>query len=251
MGSQERFSGKTAVITGGGGHIGRFAAHKLASEGCSIAICDISLEKAKAVASEIKKNGGKAKAYKNDVRSSADVERTIKGILNHFGCIDILICCAGGSTREKMRCFCDQTEEVIHDNINVNLFGSIHFAHKTCRHMISNHYGRIVFIALVLGIQGQQRTVEYSAAKGGIIAMTKALAMELGDYGITVNAVSPGLVERGQRDVSHTNYIGRNCTGDDIAGAIAYLASDEASFVTGANLVVDGGWGLGVQSHVC
>ena len=99
-------------------------------------------------------------------------------------------------------------------------------------------------------MQGNRGHVEYSAAKGGVLMLTKALSMELAEFGINVNAVSPGLVERGSRDLGHTNFIGRNCTGEDIASTIAFLASEESSFTIGQNHVVDGGWGIGVQHDV-
>ena len=250
MEMHKRFIGKTAIVTGGGGNIGRYTALRLAQEGCSVVICDLNEDKAAAVAAEIRQKGGQAVAFRTDVKDSADVRHSVAKTIAHFGQIDILVCCAGGSTREKMCYFCDQTEDVILDNIGVNLFGALFFAHAVCNHMIERKQGRIIFIASVLGTQGQRGTVEYSASKGGVLAMTKALSMELGEFGVTVNAVSPGLVERGSQDVSDRNYIGRNCTADDIANAVAFLASEEASFITGANLTVDGGWGLGVQSGI-
>ncbi len=250
MEMHKRFIGKTAIVTGGGGNIGRYTALRLAQEGCSVVICDLNEDQAAAVAAEIRQKGGQAVAFRTDVKDSADVRQSVAKTIAHFGQIDILVCCAGGSTREKMCYFCDQTEDVILDNIGVNLFGALFFAHAVCNHMIERKQGRIIFIASVLGTQGQRGTVEYSASKGGVLAMTKALSMELGEFGVTVNAVSPGLVERGSQDVSDRNYIGRNCTADDIANAVAFLASEEASFITGANLTVDGGWGLGVQSGI-
>lgn len=244
------FSGKCAVITGGGGFIGSRVAKRLASEGCSVVICDYNLDTAQAAARAIREDGGRAITVYADARDWQSARDAVNAAIQTFGQVDILVCSAGGSAREKMTYFMYQTEEVITDNIRMNLFGALTFAHAVSRHMAERRSGAIIFIGSVVGVQGHIKDVEYSAAKGGVIAMTKSLGMEMAEVGVRVNCVSPGLVERGNADVSDANYIGRNCTGEEIANAVAFLASDEASFVIGQNVIVDGGWGLGCQYGV-
>lgn len=247
----KRFEGLGAVITGGAGFIGSRIAKRLASDGCRVAICDLDAKKAEAVAEDITaKTETEAIGIGVNVKSWDEAQRAVDKAISTFGHVDILVCCAGGSTREKMTYFMYQTPEVMENNIGVNLYGVLTFAHAVSLHMATRRRGAMVFIGSVVGVQGHIKDVEYSAAKGGVIALTKSLAMEMGEVGVRVNCVSPGLVERGNRDVSDANYIGRNCTGEDIANVVCFLASDEASFVTGQNYIVDGAWGLGCQHDV-
>lgn len=245
-----RYSGKVVLITGGGGNIARTTALHFAREGGSVAVCDHNMKTANLVRDEIISLGGSAISIHADVKKYADAQAAVERTVEKFGQIDILVTAAGGSTREKMRYFCDQSIEVIEDNIGVNLFGQLYFAHAASQHMISRSNGRIIFITSVLGIQGNPGNSEYAAAKGGMITFAKSLAMELGEFQITVNCVSPGLVERGTADVSAHSFIRRNETPQDVSNVIAFLASEEAGFVTGQNYVVDGGWGLGVQWNI-
>jgi 3-oxoacyl-[acyl-carrier protein] reductase len=248
--TSNRFAGKIALITGGGGNIARTTALQFSREGGSVAVCDFNMDTANRVRDEIISSGGEAISIHADVKKYVDAQAAVERTLERFGQIDILVTAAGGSTREKARYFCDQSIEVIEDNIGVNLFGQLYFAHAVSQHMVSRSSGRIIFIASVLGIQGNPRNSEYSAAKGGVIIFARSLAMELGEFQITVNCVSPGLVERGTADVSSHSFIQRNETPQDVSNVITFLASEEASFVTGQNYVVDGGWGLGVQSNI-
>lgn len=248
---KNRFENKVAIITGGGGNIGGYAAELLASEGCAVAICDFDLKKAETVAEKIVKAGGRAIALQADVRHLSEAEKTVGKVIDELSKVDILVCGAGGSTREKMKYFCDQEEAVYVNNIAVNLFGALNFVHAVCPNMIGNRSGKIIFITSIVAMQGRRGHVEYSAAKGGLLSAAKSLAMELGEFNINVNCVSPSQVVLPgiEIDLSDIAYLRRNETPMDIANAIAFMVSDEASFVTGQNLPVDGGHGLGVQHH--
>lgn len=240
---------KIAIITGGSGFIGSRTAETLIKDGYTVAICDINAEANQKVTNELSKFG-KIISYTADIRSRSEAKNVISAVHKEFGKIDLFVSVAGGSTREKMTYFCDQKEEVIDDNIQMNFFGALYFAHEISRIMAKQHFGKMIFVTSVLATNGQPGTVEYSASKGGLLAMARALAQEMGEMGVTVNCVSPGLVQRDGRNVGATNFLGKNCSPYDIANAISFLASDKADFITGHNLVVDGGWGIGVHSCI-
>ncbi|MCI8388272.1 MAG: SDR family oxidoreductase [Clostridiales bacterium] len=250
------FSNKTALITGAGGHIGRHIALNLAKSGASVAVVDFAVEPANETVQLITEAGGNAKAYICDVRKYENVHACFEAVKADFGSVDILVTAAGGSTRGDSATLANQKPEVIENNIGVNLYGALWFAKEAAADFTrraeecgSKIEGRVIFVASILGIQGNAKFVEYSVGKAGIIAMSKSLAKELGQYGITVNCVSPGLVNRPDNDwdVRPTNYLGEYCKADDIADAVEFLASSKGKFITGHNLVVDGGRCLGLK----
>jgi len=246
-----KFADKTAIVTGAGGNIGRHIAMRLAKEGAAVAVVDFIAETAQETVDRIVAEGGKAQAFLCDVKDYPSVHTCFEAVKAVFGKVDILVTAAGGSTRSKMTTMAKQSSEVILDNIGVNMFGAMWFSKEMAAHLEERTAsGRIVYIASILGIQGRECCVEYSTAKGGIIAMSKALAKELGHLGTTVNCVSPGLVNRPNdtSDVRHTNFLGQYCTADDITDAVEFLVSDSGKFVTGHNLIVDGGRSLGLKS---
>lgn len=243
---------KVAIITGAGGNIGGVTAQVLAKNGVKIAVCDHSVESANARADNINSLGGCAEAYICNVKDYNEVVSVCERVHKDFGSIDYLVCAAGGSAREKCTTLVNQDINVIYDNIGVNLFGALHFNKVCAKYMINAGFGRIVNIASIVALQGLANCVEYSASKGGIISFTKSLAQELGEYNITVNCVSPGLVRRPDEisrgiDYSGTNYLNRNCDAVDIANSVEFLLSDKGSFITGQNIVCDGGRSLGLK----
>lgn len=240
---------KIAIITGGAGFIGSRTAETLLRDGYIAAVCDINDEALLRVKNELS-SFGEVSVHRADIRNREEVIKVVSDVFEKYGRIDLFVSVAGGSTREKMAYFCDQTAEVIDDNIQMNFFGALYFAHEISKIMAKQSFGKMVFVTSVLATNGQPGTVEYSASKGGLVSMARALAQEMGEMGVTVNCVSPGLVQRDNRDVGATNFLGKNCSPYDIANAISFLASDKADFITGHNLIVDGGWGIGVHSCI-
>lgn len=239
-----------AIVTGGASGIGRQTALRLAREGARVAIVDINLEGANKVAEEIKSIGGEPLVLKTDITNLDEAHQMFRAVLDKFGQVDILANIAGGAFPSKMGSFAQSDRQIWDLNINLNLFGTINCTRAVVNHMMERKKGRIVNIASVAGMVGQATTADYAAAKGGIIAFTKSLAKELAPYGINVNCVSPAFTgtERvlsmpkeflqKQIDFIHLHRYGKP---EEIANVIVFLASDEASFVTGANYVADGG----------
>lgn len=245
-----QIKGWVAIVTGGASGIGRETALRLAREGAKVAIVDINLDGANKVADEIRAAGGESLALKTDITNLDEAHKMAKAVLDKFGQVDILANIAGGAFPSKMGSFAQSNREIWDLNINLNLFGTFNCTRAVVNHMIERKKGKIVNIASVAGMVGQATTADYAAAKGGIIAFTKSMAKELAPYGINVNCVSPAMTgtERvlsmpkdflqKQIDYIHLHRYGKP---EEIANVVIFLASDEASFVTGANYVADGG----------
>lgn len=249
----KRFEGKIVLVSGGGGAIGRGVCIRFAIEGAIVFVSGRNKEKLQTVIDEITSLGGRAFSAVMDVENPVSIETTFQNIISSYGKIDIVVNCAGGSPRQRMSFFYEQSVDVIDEILDVNLRGSLLCSHYAAQAMIKQQAGRIINIASTLGTNGQIKQTEYTAAKAGVIGYTKSLAMELGRYGITVNCVSPGLVQRGTfnsdqlKYLLNSNWMNQLGTPEQIANAVAFLASDEAAFITGQNLIVDGGWSLGVK----
>ena len=239
-----------AIVTGSATGIGRRTALRLAREGAKVIIADIDIAGANKVADEIKALGREAIALKVDVTSLDEANQMAKTTLDKFGQIDILANIAGGAIPGKIGPFSQSVKEVWDRIIGLNLYGTFTCSRAVINHMIERRSGKIVNVASVAGIVGQANTADYAAAKGGIIAFTKSLAKEVAQYGINVNCVSPAFTgtervlsmpeEFLQKQIKMI-HLGRYGKPEEIANVIVFLASDEASFVTGANYVVDGG----------
>lgn len=256
---------RLAVVTGAGGGIGLATCRRLAKDGFIVVPTDITLERATAIASELQANGFTASPYKLDVTQNArQVSEVFDEILAKFGRIDVLVNNAGGSAGllGKLSDFCDAEESTWEFVVGLNLYGTMRCTHSVLGAMKSSGYGRIINLASVAGNCGLPGRADYSAAKAGIIGFSKALAMEVGCYGITVNCISPGMIER-MRPVpgealprechvspSDGTWLGHTGTPDDIAATIAFLASEEAGYITGDDILVDGGRTLGATTQM-
>ncbi len=241
-------SGKVAVVTGASRGIGAGIAERLAAQGAKVVVNHrASAEGAEAVAARIHEAGGQAVVVQADVSQSADAQRLIKTAIDTFGGLHILVNNAG-TTRDMVIMMMkeDDWETVIRTNLNSTFYCS----KAAVRHMMRKRYGRIINITSVVGLAGQAGQTNYAASKAGIIGFTKSLAKEVGSRGITVNAVAPGFVPTTLTDVLTEEQraqaiemtpLGRLGSVEDVANAVAFLAADEASFITGQVLSVDGG----------
>ncbi len=243
---------RTAIITGGGGAIGSAIAAKFAAEGISVVAADIDLQQAEETAEKVRASGASALAVNVDVRNIQEIRHMVDTALDSYRHIDILVNNAGGGARGKMAPFHVQDVEVLNWVLDVNLKGAMFCTHEVIGHMIENSYGKVINIGSILGLQGLEKYTEYAAAKGGLIAMTKSLAKEVGGRGINVNCVSPGWIPREDENVDKDQalsrtYINRVGRPEDVAELVSFLVSEEAAFITGQNCIIDGGRSLGLR----
>jgi 3-oxoacyl-[acyl-carrier protein] reductase len=243
-----RFENHVAVVTGAGRGIGHAIAVRLAKEGARVASVSRTETNAQKTADEINASRpDAAKAYAVDVADQAAVQKAAAQILEDFGRVDILVNNAG-VTRDglSMRMPMDDWDTVL----NTNLKGAFTFTQALMRPMIKQRSGRIINISSIAGLTGNAGQANYSASKAGLIGLTKTLARELASRGITVNAVAPGLIETDMTTVLSEEIrqsilqkvpLGKLGEPEDIASAVAYLASPEAKYITGQVLTVDGG----------
>ncbi|MEP6754651.1 MAG: 3-oxoacyl-[acyl-carrier-protein] reductase [Chthonomonadales bacterium] len=246
-----KLNGKTAIVTGAGRDgkgIGRSIALALAGEGANIVISDFALPNAEAVAAEvIAATSQKAIAVQGDVSKAEDVERMVESTMAEFGRVDILVNNAG-ITRDNllMRMSEDEWDSVI----NTNLKGAFLCTRAVSRIMLKQKSGKIVNIASVMGLVGNAGQANYSASKAGMIGLTKSTAKELGSRGINVNAVAPGFIQTAMTDVLKQELrdsmmkmvpLARLGTAEDVARVVLFLSSDDAAYVTGEVISIDGG----------
>ncbi len=241
-------TGKGAIVTGGSRGIGRAIVQRLATQGADVAFSYRGNEAAaQETTAAVEALGRRAVAIQGDVKDPAAAEALVAAGLAAFGKVDILVNNAG-VTRDDliMRMSVDAWREVL----ETNLFGAFYAIKAVTRPMLKARSGRIINITSVSGQAGQIGQANYSSAKAGLIGLTKATARELSSRGITANAVAPGFVlteltqdlpEALQAEITNRTPLGRFGTAEEIASAVAFLASDEAAFITGQVLAVDGG----------
>lgn len=243
----KKLENKIAIITGGAAGIGKAGAIKFAEEGAVVLIWDMNEEKGEATAKEIIKNGGKAEFIKVNITAFSDVEKATNDAIDAYGKIDILVNNAGitrDSSLKKMTI--EQWQQVI----DVNLTGVFNCTKHVSQHMVERKYGRIINTSSVVALYGNFGQTNYVATKAGLIGMTKTLAKELGRKNITVNAVAPGFIltemvrqmpENVLKAMEEKIPLGRLGNPEEIASAYLFLASDDAAYINGSVLSVDGG----------
>ena len=240
---------RVAMITGGAGGLGLALADKLAALGADVVVNDIpqAEEAAERVAEMVRKHGRKALVALGSVTSADDVGKTVDSVLEEFGKIDILINNAGITRDGLLIRMSEQDWDMV---LEINLKGSFLCTKAVARPMMKARYGRIVNIASVAGVMGNAGQANYSASKGGLIALTKTTAKELASRSITCNAVAPGFIETRMTEVLDEQVraqwlqnipLGRPGTPEGVADVVAFLASDAAAYVTGQVLNIDGG----------
>lgn len=242
-----RLNKKVAIVTGGANGIGKATALRFAKEGAAVAVWDVNDKKGAITVNEIGALGFQAKFYKVNTIHLQDVEVAAAKVIEDFGKIDILINNAG-ITRDAT--LLKMTEDQFNTVIDVNLKGVYNCTKAIAPYMIQNNYGRIVQAASIVALYGNYGQTNYVATKSAIIGMTKVWARELGRKGVTVNAVAPGFIatdmvqtipEKVIAMMQERTPVGRLGLPEDIANAYLFLSSDEASFINGAVLSVDGG----------
>jgi len=237
--------GKTAIVTGAANGLGRSTAIRLARAGAKVAVIDIDRERLEQVSESIAAFGGEAPAFTVDITDNAAVEVAIAEIRTRFGHIDVLVNNAGAGWH-RQTAFKDTANGEWEWILDLNLKGTLYVTHAVIGHMAERRYGKIVNVASVAATSGIPKLAVYSASKGALVAFTKSLAMELGPYGINVNCISPGLITtEAVPPATNGTFLGRKGTADEMACLIEFLVSDDASFITGVDYLIDGGRTLG------
>ena len=248
-----RFEGRVAIVTGAAQGIGAAIAQRLASEGAAVAVADLTAERGAETVETIVKNGGRAVAYGADVSKTEDVQALVAAVVAEFGKVEILVNNAG-ITKDNL--LFKMTDEDWDSVINVNLRSSFLMSREVQKHFVAQKYGKIVSLSSrsALGNRGQ---ANYAASKAGIMGLTATLSIELGPFGVNVNAVAPGYIATAMTDATARRVgldpeqlkaaaagetpVRRVGEPEDIAATVAFLAADESSFISGQTIQVNGG----------
>lgn len=241
-----RFTEKVVAITGAGSGIGAEAARRFAAEGAAVVVSDINADAAAHVAAEIAQSGGRARAMRSDVSVEAEVAALVDGAVAEFGRLDVMVNNAGiGGLETSVDAIDSAAWRTL---MGINLDGVFYGVKHAARVMKAMSVpGSIVNVSSILGLVAFEHAVAYTAAKHGVVGLTKAAALELAPLGIRVNAVNPGFIKTPliaglEEAVVPLHPAARLGTPEEVAAVICFLAADEASFVTGASYLVDGGY---------
>ena len=244
-------SRRVAVVTGGGSGIGAAICSRFAADGMAVVVADRDADNAQRIATEIVAKGGDAVAAAMDVANAESVEQAMAQAESRFGSLDVMVASAGiGIQKSMLETSLAEWSSII----AVNLTGVFLCGQAAAARMAPRGFGRIINISAVAGMRGIPGRCAYGASKGGVNSLTRVMAVEFGEFGITVNAIAPGpintpLTERMHTDATRRAYtnsmpLGRYGTLSEAAGVAAFLASDDAAFVTGHTLPVDGGMAM-------
>jgi 3-oxoacyl-[acyl-carrier protein] reductase len=248
-----RFQGEIALVTGAARGVGKVIATRFAQEGATVVINDVDLQEANGLAQRVARKGFQAIAVRADVSMSAEVEAMSKTVINRYGKIDILV--NNAAVFAESVPIIELDEEEWDRVMNINLKGVFNCSKAVMRHMIKQKSGKIINLASFVGKTGRvvyskfgtPTKAHYCASKAGVISLTKSLAFELAPYNINVNAVAPGSIapegtEEEKKDmITPLVPLGRMGTSEDVAAAVLFLASSEASFITGEIMDINGG----------
>jgi len=245
------FESKAVIVTGSGRRIGKEIAKLFARNGADVACTDLHFQLAQKTANEIAAEGGRAVVIKTDVTRPKEVEEMVSTVVKKLGRIDVLVNNAGGTMELRRRALEDVTDEDWDKIVRLNLYGVFNCCRATVPYMKKQRYGKIINIGSGAGFQwGAARTgiQAYAAAKAGVMGFTRHLAYELAGYNINVNCISPGIILTNEQAAKYDgdeytkaiplNRIGRP---EDVANVVLFIASDEASYITGQTLMVNGG----------
>lgn len=240
-----KFKDKVAVITGAGRNIGEAVAHALAREGAKVAVVDLDKARGEKVAAEIAKEGGAAKAFVANVADEADVQKLIADVVAAFGSVDVLVNNVAISDNQHIL---DISKSDWDKVIAVTLTAPFLMGKYAAKQMVAQgNGGAIINVASTSGWRGRSRAIAYTSAKGGVINLTRSMAVQLAPHKIRVNSISPNKIGSpvGKEDFDPTrpvvNLAGRPGLPEDMAKAVVFLASDDSAFVWGENLFLDGG----------
>ena len=249
MNKNDELSGQRCLITGAGRGIGRELALAFARAGAAVAVLDREAASAASVAEAIRKEGGAAQPVTLDLANTAAIRPTLESLASSFGTIDILV---NNAAIVVPRLFLETTPEELESVLRVNLHAPFFCAQVLARSMVERKHGRIINMASHSGLRGSTARAAYAASKGGLMAATRVMAVELAPHGITVNSIAPGPIESELTAASHSAQrraawndvvpMGRYGRAEEVVAAAMFLASPGASYITGHTLVVDGGF---------